>query len=74
MKVKNILEPSHWQTKIIPEIAVKWFEIGLELDIPAGNLTAIKNEPDHSGARCMEMLQMWFNRGIDVKKESERST
>ena len=72
--VTNILELNHLQTKIIPEIAVKWYEIGLELNIPVGKLEAIKNERDHCGARCFEMLQMWFNRGTNVKQESERPT
>ena len=67
----NILELGYLQAKIVPEIAVKWYEIGLELDIPAGKLEAIKNERDHCGARCFEMLQMWFHRGENVK-ESER--
>ena len=74
MKVTNILELSYLQTKVIPEIAVKWYEIGLELQIPLGKLEAIKNERDHCGARCFEMLQTWFLRGNKVKKESERPT
>ena len=57
MEVTNILELSYLQTKIIPEIAVKWYEISLELNIPVGKMEAIKNERDHCGAWCFEMLQ-----------------
>ena len=70
---KNILEHHYLQTKIIPEIAVKWHEIGLELNIPAGKLGIIKNNPDPSGACCLDMLQLWFNRG-NVQQESNRPT
>lgn len=70
--VDDILEQRYLQTKIIPEIAVRWFEIGLELDIPHGKLEMIKKETDYSGACCLDMLMQWFNRGKNVEKESER--
>ena len=70
--VDDILEQRYLQTKIIPEIAVRWFEIGLELDIPHGKLEIIKTESDYSGACCLDMLRLWFNRGKNVEKESER--
>ena len=70
--VDDILEQRYLQTKIIPEIAVRWFEIGLELDIPNGTLEIIKTESDYSGACCLDMLRLWFNRGKNVEKESER--
>lgn len=59
------------QAHVITEIALEWYEIGLELEIPVGTLNMIKNERDHSGASCLEMLQMWFNRGQNVSKPSE---
>ena len=64
----NILELGYLQAKIVPEIAVKWYEIGLELDIPASKLNTIKNETDHCDARCFEMLQMWLNRGENAEE------
>jgi len=67
--VENILEYDYLQAKIIPEIAVKWFEIGLELNIPARQLQNIKDNPDPSGACCLDMLQQWLDRG-NVEKES----
>ena len=64
--VDDILDQGYLQTKIIPEIAVKWFEIGLELDIPHGKLDIIRMETDYSGACCLDMLRLWFNRGKNV--------
>ena len=71
MKTVDILEQRYLQTKVIPEIAVKWFDIGVELGIPHGKLQMIKAESDISGACCLDMLGQWFNRGKNVQ-ESER--
>ena len=68
--VDDILEQRYLQTKVIPEIASKWFEIGMVLDIPHGKLQTIKDESDFSGACCLDMLGQWFNRGKNVQ-ESE---
>jgi len=70
MKKTDIMKLDYLQTKIIPYIAVKWYDIGLELEIPGGKLEVIKNERDHCGERCFEMLQIWLDRGPNVK-ESE---
>jgi len=73
MKENDItkLNSGYLQIKITPYIAVRWYDIGLELEIPDGRLQLIRNECDHCDERCSEMLQIWLDRGPNVKEESK---
>ena len=66
----DITEKTYLLTQVIPNIAVDWQTIGLELDVPHEKLTLIRNEFDHVSAQCYEMLEIWFKRG-ETEKQSE---
>ena len=42
------------------EARVKWYNIGLELDIDPGTLDTIKNDNDNSDDRFRAMLKTWL--------------
>ena len=69
----DILNYKYLDEKVIPRVAVKWNEIGIQLNIPSFRLDNIRQETDHVSQRCQEMLQMWLQRGSSVQ-ESHRPT
>ena len=69
----DILSYKYLDEKVIPRVAVKWYEIGIKLNVPSFKLDNIRQETDHVSQRCQEMLQTWLLRGSNVQK-SHRPT
>ena len=69
----NIVDLKYLNEKVIPRIAVKWYDIGMQLKIPSYKLDNIRNETDHITQRCLQMLQMWLQRSSNAEK-SHRPT
>ena len=69
----DIVNLKYLNEKVIPRIAVKWYDIGIQLNIPSFKLDNIRNETDHVTQRCLQMLQMWLQRSSNAEK-SRRPT
>ena len=70
-----ILNYEYLNKNVIPRIAVEWYDIGIELNIPRYRLDNIKtgNQHHHHIHQCLQMLQMWLQRSSSVEK-SRRPT
>ena len=64
----DIVNHKYLNEKVIPRIAVKWYDVGIQLNIPSYKLDNIRNETDHITQRCLQMLQMWLQRSSNVEK------
>ena len=69
----NIVGYKYLQEMVIPRVAVRWFQIGLQLKIKSFTLDNIKIETDRITEQCLDMLGIWLQRGTSVK-ESHRPT
>lgn len=58
---------------VIPRVAVKWYQIGLNLNIESFKLDNIRRETDRTTEQCLEMLSTWLLRSSKVE-ESLRPT
>jgi len=68
------LDLSYLESNVAPRIAIKWFDIGLYLDIPDDDLYRIKQITDPCGSKCTEMLSRWLARSPNDPDESFRPT
>ena len=64
----DIVNLKYLNEKVIPRIAVKWYDIGIQLNIPSYKLDNIRNKTDHVTQRCLQMLQMWLQRSSNAEK------
>ena len=64
----DIVNHKYLDETVIPRIATIWYDIGIKLNIPSYKLDNIRNKTDHTTQQCMEMLQMWLQRGSNVEK------
>ena len=69
----DIVDYKYLQEIVIPRVAAKWYQIGLQLKIKSFRLDNIKRETDHITEQCLDMLGMWLQRGTSVE-ESYRPT
>jgi len=61
----DILSTDYLERIVTPRIANKWYDVGLELDIPDYQLNGIKHLTDPCGEKCKDLLQMWLKRKTD---------
>ena len=69
----DIVGYEYLQKMVIPRVAVKWYQIGLQLKIESFRLDNIKIETDRITEQCLDMLGMWLQRDTS-EKESHRPT
>ena len=69
----DIVSYTYLEEKVIPEfeVALKWYDIGIKLNIPKFILNNIRDQTITH--RCSDMLQMWLQRPFNVE-ESRRPT
>ena len=70
----DIVDLKYLNEKVIPRIAVKWYDIGIQLNIPSYRLDNIRNETDHITQQCLQMLQMWLQRSSNAENKSHCPT
>ena len=56
-----------------PKVAVKWYQLGLKLNMKSFKLDNIRRVTDRITEQCLEMLSEWLNRG-SKEPESFRPT
>ena len=56
-----------------PRVAVRWYQIGLRLNMEGFRLDNIRRETDRTTEQCLEMLNEWLNRS-SREPESFRPT
>ena len=59
---EDILSDAYLEGTVVPRIADKWHDVGLELDIPDERLKIIRHLTDPSGEKCKAMLSKWLER------------
>jgi len=64
----DILSTDYLERIVTPRIANKWYDVGLELDIPDYQLDDIKHLTDPCGEKCKDLLKMWLKRKTDAKQ------
>lgn len=64
---KDITDHKYLNENVIPRVAIQWYDIGIKLEIPSFKLDNIRKETDHTTRRCLEMLQMWLQRGSNIE-------
>ena len=54
------LDDLKWLVEKLYPVQSKWYELGLQLEIPPGSLDAIKKDNPETSAASREMLKQWL--------------
>ena len=55
------LDDLKWLVEELYPVQSKWYELGLQLEIPPGSLDVIKKDNAETSAAFREMLKQWVN-------------
>ena len=64
----DIVDYTYLQERVIPRVAVKWYSIGIQLQIESFRLDNIRIATSRINEQCLEMLGMWLQRGTSGKE------
>ena len=72
-KGTDIVADKYLDKTVKPRVAVKWYQIGLKLNMESFKLDNIRRVTDRITEQCLEMLSEWLNRS-SKEPESFRPT
>ena len=59
------LDTQHFTDLVVPNMATKWFEMGLQLGVDPKKLKIIKDDAKNTKEACIMMFMEWLDSGTE---------